>query len=750
MPELTATSLTDTLENKNLDAPLDAQPNDDKEAEDTQEVENKKIEKYLKGRIEASKRTRRQLYSEWKRNVELRIGKIASQFTGGINVEDEVQTEINPDWSLTKTKTANLYSQVPTVQGTHENKKYEAAVSPFMKQLNYELSEKRCNIGVAMEEVLNDVVNAAGVGGIIYGYAARFETVMMPASDGMLGGKPPVAPMPPVASNGQMPPSGQPAPPPTSVPPSAAFTEQSGLPQDITPPVIPTQRVVSDKFYGTRISPVDLLWPSEFTGSCFDDADYVGHTGRMSWAEAKNEFKLEEEQKQKVTAGFDVPTEEDLRSEPDKGGLIEAKGVKYDRIFYWRYRVDPDEKSFTAIWQLVYVHGLDKPAIHEAWKGQKQDEQSRKYIGAHRFPLQILTLTYITDNPVPPSDSSAGRPQVNDMRRSRSQMFQNRERSIPIRGFDVNRIPTEIQDSLMRGTWQNMIPCNGNGQNAIWEIARASYPAEDMSFDQVAKADLMESWQIGPNQMGTMSPGKKTGAETNVTQQNFATRIGQERARVASFFLRGCEVLAGLMVLYSDFPILTDEERQGMEKSWDNKHITHDLVLKIRPDSQVVLDTSQRLDRIFKFINLTAKSGYVNVKPLLIEAAELSGIDPAEVIVDPQPKPPEEPNISHRFTGKEDLQDPIVLALLMKNKKAPTAEEIDQAKELLIHAAESPKPPQPQGGAQAPPGGPAGPPGAHPPAPGGSPVPHPNQTENHPDWTLASKVAKRSRDMGGS
>src|SRR5438309_10984420 len=112
MPELTHEKLTDTLENQNLDPTLSTEPNHDKEAPDEKAVENKKIEKVLKSRMEASKRTRKQMYSEWKRNVELRIGKIASQFTGGINVEDEVQTEINPDWSLTKTKTANLYSQV--------------------------------------------------------------------------------------------------------------------------------------------------------------------------------------------------------------------------------------------------------------------------------------------------------------------------------------------------------------------------------------------------------------------------------------------------------------------------------------------------------------------------------------------------------------------------------------------------------------------------------------------------------------
>src|SRR6202030_2520703 len=130
------------------------------------------------------------------------------------------------------------------------------------------------------------------------------------------------------------------------------------------------------------------------------------YTGRMPWAEAKNEFKMEEEDQDKATAHSLTTSEDDLRSEPDNAGIAEVKNVKYDRIFYWRYRQDPDETSFTAIWELVFVHGIDKPVIHKPWSGQEYDKTTRKYVGSSKFPLRILTLTYITDNPVPPSDSS--------------------------------------------------------------------------------------------------------------------------------------------------------------------------------------------------------------------------------------------------------------------------------------------------------------------------------------------------------
>lgn len=682
-------------------------------------IDNTDIEKSFKAKIEVSKTAIKQRAPEWKRNIELRMGRetaFATMSTG--MMDEEAQSTINPDWSLTKTKTANLYSQVPTVQGTHENKQYAAAIPPFMKQLNYELGDKRAHVGVAMEEILNDAVNAAGIGAAFVGYAARFEPKEMPVEDSIPGPQGPI--------------------PTKSLPPEAL---QPLIAANIVH-MQTVQKVVDDKFFVSRISPTDLLTPSEFTGSCFDDGDWIGHTDRMGWADGVNEFGLKDADKDKVLGGDDPRTETDLRISPEKSGLSEIRKFTYDELFYWRYRVDPDEKSFRAIWRLVFVHGLDESVKHEPWKGQKLEELSQTYIGACKFPIQVLTLTYISDNSVPPSDSSAGRPQVLDMQRSRSQMFLNRKHSIPIRGYDTNIIDPLIQAQLMRGTFQGWIPCNGSRQNSVWEVARASYPGEDLSFDQLAKADLMESWQIGPNQLGTARLGSQTATETQTVQANFATRIGQERGRVAAFFLNICEVLAGLMVLYSEFPILTEQERARMQQAWDQKHILHDLVLKIRPDSQVVLDVGQRLDRIFKFINMTGKSQYVNVKPLLIEAAELSGLDPSEIIIDPRPRVEEE-KISFSFSGKDDLINPLVMALLVEKHQAPSPQSLDIAKKILTAAQVPPEPPPP-------PGIPAGaegpvPPDALPPAPGGPPG-----HDARPDWSLMPHITKRERDAGSS
>lgn len=708
--------------------PQDQQGDEEQPKTDPIEDLNKKIAKDLKSAADATERDKKSLSQDWKRNVDLRMGKpYASVFTGGLSVDDDIQTEINPDWSLTKTKTASLFSQVPSVQGTHHNKQFAPAVPAFMKQLNYELGEHRCNASVAMEECLNDIVNAAGFGAIYTYYTALTEEVEMPVE--------PQITLPTAQG-------------PVPVPTAKLSNEQvqklkaAGLIH-----TQPTPRVVSDRFDMMRISPSDLLWPKPHTSMDFDRADWVGFKGRFGWADGKREFKLDDKDKQKVLQGSKgSKSETDLRAKPQGDGVDETEQVHYRRIFYWRYRFDPDERHLHAIWQLVYVDGMEEPVLHEPYKGQQFDEQTKKYIGVRRFPLQFCTITYISDNPIPPSDSQAGRPQVNDLRRSRSQMFQQRARSTPLRWHDVNRIDPDIGALLMKGIYQGSIPVNGDGGRSIGEIARASYPSEDFTFDQIAMQDLMTSWQIDAAQQG-MPTGRMTNAQAQQSAQLRATRQGQERAQVAKFFLRICDVLAGLMVLFSDFSVLTDQEKQQMQQVWDQKHVIHDVVLKIRPDSQVVLDSGYRIQRLMNYMNMTVKSGYVNPKSLITELTELHDLDPTEIVVDPQPKPPEDPSLSFRFSGKEDLTNPAVIAILMKHKQLPSPQELDAAKKFL-QAVQEPPNPEPPGG-QAPPGGAGGPGGPHPPGPPGAPVEGAPHAEAQPSWQLGSRIAKRSRDVSG-
>ena len=128
----------------------------------------------------------------------------------------------------------------------------------------------------------------------------------------------------------------------------------------------------------------------------------------------------------------------------------------------------------------------------------------------------------------------------------------------------------------MRGDWQGFIPTNGPGDRAIGEIVRATYPQEDFAFDKQTNSDMLSMWMIGQNQLGQVSSGEHTAAEISTIQANAQTRIGQERSMVQKFFLNCVEVLAGLMALYSDFPNLTEKERQTMMQAWNGRQVLGD------------------------------------------------------------------------------------------------------------------------------------------------------------------------------
>ena len=585
--------------------------------------------KSFKGRIEQSKQKRRDLLEEWQQNVDYRRGKPFETDS------DENRVAVNKDWSMTKSKQAQLFSQLPEVRLTPKHPSFAPATPIFAKIVNDTLAKER--VGAAMDEVLPDVINAAGIGSVIVSYEATTEKVQVPAID-----------------------------------PSTLLPEQqlALLNGQLKLPMVEVDRIVDQRFPISALEPEDLLIPTEFTGSDFDNAPWLGHSGRMTWAEAKNVFDLSNDDKEQVLG--DTRTSFDTLAD-DMDYMSEEKVVSYDEIFYWGHYYHEDEKYYKAIYHLVFVNGLEKPVINGKWKGQRFDEETGTYIGACRLPIRVLTLTHISGQAIPPSDSAIGRPQVNELIKIRSQMIQQREHSIPMRWMNTDLLDPTIVDRIMNGTWQGLIPVQGDGDRAFGEIAKASYPQDDYRFDQISNRDLHEEWSLGPNQMGNFSSGERSATEAGVIQQNFQTEIGYQRARVADFFVGIAEVLAGLLALYGDFELQPQKQgasigQEGLQRlqAWDRTKISGEFVYTIRQDSTVRYDVQQRIQHLMSVLNMVGQMPFVNPQPIIQEIVELSGLDPAVVMVQPQPKGPDQPNISFRFSG-EDLANPLAQSILISS-----------------------------------------------------------------------------------
>ena len=661
-----------------------------------------KSAKQWQARIEASREARKKLVDgSWKTNVAYRLGKpFATE-------SDEERVAVTWDWSATKTKIASLFSQLPTVHLVPKHPRFAPAVPVFATELN-DLLTHQVNIAAAMEESLSDVVNASGIAAVKTGYRATFEDVEVPAVD--------ISMLPP--EQAQM------------------------LLQSKQIPMTTVKRPVSERFYVTRISPGNLIWDAAFRGSDWDEASYVGSDGSMTWAQALRELgKTDErpngltpEDKRKVTS---KDARETLSDDTDTVDLVDSR-VTVTEIFYKASDFDAKELYFDKIRRIVFVEGLDTPVVDEDLEWQRFDEESNTYVGVCKFPIRILTLTYISDEAIPPSDSEVGRPQVNETMRSRSQIIQQRQHSKPFRWANTQRVDPMVLELINKGQWQDIVPVNGDGSAMLGEVARAHYPAEDWQFDRVTRTDLQEAWKIGPNQMAQPNSGERSASEANIVQQNFASQIGVERAKVAKFFIGIVENIAGLMQLYYDkpneLPLVGEENVARLEKSWDRSKINGKFVFTIRPDSTVLLDSSDRLKRLQHFLNLAGKSGYVNVQPIIEEMAALSGLDPALVMTKPQPKGPEDPNISLRLSGMEDLLNPIAIAMLMKSGQAPSADEIKAAK-LLLQDAIAPLMPPPEVTSG--------------PVPQGQLPSGPQPQKVNPDWGPMERVTKRVDEVGG-
>jgi hypothetical protein len=246
---------------------------------------------------------------------------------------------------------------------------------------------------------------------------------------------------------------------------------------------------------------------------------------------------------------------------------------------------------------------------------------------------------------------------------------------------------------------------------------------ENYKFDEIAKLDLQEIWTIGSNQQSSGS-GVETKGEANIIQNNFQTKVGRERARVASFFVGIAEVLGGMMCLY--------EDPTSFGEQFDPTALVDKLSFSILADSTVLVDSQQRLERLNNFLNTYAKSGWVAIEPVLKEIATLVGLDPSAVIRAPEPQSPPPPNISLRLTGGDDMMNPLLLAFMLKTGQAPEPELVEKAR-ALIESAVTPRP-----AVVSPQGTPAGPPT--------------NIGEANPEAGLLPAITKRAEDgpQGGT
>lgn len=651
----------------------------------------KKRGKKMLAKIEACRKLREKLARDWKENVNYRKGQPLEVSP----TTDQVTVPI--DWSRTKNKQAQLFFQVPEVRMKARWPQYTRNASLFAAALNFELTHK-IKAYHMMDECLADVINAAGLAVCLVGYEGNFEDTEIPAGDSAIA--PPTLP-----PDGEMP------------------------PMETVPNEVYSCR------YAARISPRKFLWPTDFFATDWQKASWLGYEGTMPLAEAVRNKWVDENFE--AEAGDKVETVNESNEDGDHQPV--GKYVKFSRIFYRMSDFDPKEQDPRKIGHMVFVDGKRDVVVDEPLKWQKYVPETGEWIGLRTFPIKVLTLTTISDEAIPPSDSRIGRPQVKELNRSRTQMLQQRDRSQPLRWFDTNLVDDEIAEQMRKGVYQDMIPMNGPGGNAIGEVARAAYPRESTTIMQIIEHDLDAAWSSGPNQNGYDAQGDQSATEAKIVQGAFSVQQRYEQAKVLRFFLEVAEAVGNLMQLTQtkqEYVNVLGPDRTAQMLPWTSANIPGDYIFEAKPDAALAIDVAQERQEKLGAYKLLRRDPLVKPQPIIADVLEAFGYDPTELIAPPQGPPPDKGNFRFSFKG-EDTTNPIVLAIILKGDPSINPQDIAAAKQLLMDVGFPPiaaLPAKAVSGTPAPPPAPPGPPPVGgPPALGpGAPGAAPPANPGHP------------------
>src|SRR3990172_4722238 len=370
---------------------------------------------------------------------------------------------VNIEFEKTEQKKTQLFFQVPEVLLTPELPNVGDAVRIFQRVVNTLIGPKKMNTKALMRELLFDVLCPSGIAACEVGYQSSTQGEV----EVQVGEEPDPTAQPPqqpgaILGLGPTPPPGR-RPVMESVP-----------------------NVVSEKYFADRISPADFLVPPDFTSSDYDKAPWLGYDFWIEETEARRRKWIAKGEelgpKGDEVRLFDSP---DIPNRDRKGQLRARK------ILYYASRVDPNEPNPEKVRKLVFIEGRDLPVEHEDSPYQRFDDRGRFVAGMVGLPVKVLTLRYVSDLPYPPSDCSASRRQADELSEGRTQMVKQRRRAVPLRWVNTSGMVDEDQvERIKKGDVQDIIALNQKGDEVLGEIARATYPRENFTFNEVVQSDI--------------------------------------------------------------------------------------------------------------------------------------------------------------------------------------------------------------------------------------------------------------------
>jgi len=568
--------------------------------------------KFWQSEIQAAKDGITRELAKWQTNVERYRGQ---PYTIATFPQAEF-IQVNVDFFKTEAKRAQLFFRTPTVVLSPKRPDCAAAVPTFESVLNEMLGPHGVNSKVAIDEVLTDVL-MTGIGFVEVG----FEGHVLPA-----------APAPPMA-------------------PGAVF----GL---STPPATPPL-VQYPRYYVRRGTPAKLLVPEDFTGSNYDDADWLGFQYYV------DDSALDLPEGTRAGRGpINILDDDRLIRRPYT--TSRRQGRRCTKIWYRASKIDLTEPNPDKFRLLVLVDGIDDPYKHEDSPWQQFDQDGEQIAGVRGNPIKVLTLRYTSDWHFPASDTQMSRFQTDELSKIRTLQMMQKARSIPMRWVDRNRMDPADIAKIATGEMQAIIPLDGPGNELIGVVAQAALPRETSTYGDMIENDINQTWALGSNQQGVTTDTTKTATELQLIQSNTDVRMDAERGRVLSWFVTIAEGIGGLLQQFADLPqytkVVGPNAAQELQ-AWDKTTIAGRYVYDVKPDSSVRVDVAAEKKEALDFYQLTVRDPGFNAMESRRHLATVYRLDPARMVVQPPQPPPDKPSLSLSLTAV-DLTNPMVVSIL--------------------------------------------------------------------------------------
>lgn len=568
---------------------------------------------YWKSQIQASQKNVQNIAStrNWDRNLQSYLGRGLSETP----VKDTVT--VQKDYALVEGTKALLFFQRPDVSATGSAPEYEQAAPLVAEVVNHYL--ELIDAKSMVDEVLMDLLCPAGFGVCKIGYEAFVDPqepeLMVPDA---------VNPLQP-----QLGPDGQPVLQP---------------------------KIVREQYFLERVPPKRFRFPVTFIGSNFDKAGWLAYDFDMDRVVAERLYDLTPEEASNSASTPD-PQRSLLASDVTRATAAEVTDkITITEIWYRASDFDPTVGDPEIVRQLVYMDGRDEPLVHRNSPYQTISD-GRRIGGMKGFPLHVLTLRYVSDQAIPPSDCSMSRQQVDELSLGRTQMVQQRDRAVPLVMADASRLPKEALDKIENGVTQEIIVVSGMdaGNPPMQEVRRASYPRENFGFNDIINRDIAEIWALGANQLGVETDTRRTATEASLMHSATDTRMDSQRVKVLRWYSRLSEKLLALIQMFAteqQYVRIVGPDGLPALRAWDRDSVAGDFSITLAPDSSQRVDAAADKKRAVDIFGLLGNDPLVNQLELRKWLFRKLGM-PDKLVKAPEPKPPEQPQVSVSIKGDD-------------------------------------------------------------------------------------------------